>query len=74
MVLIFSTQNLDAASIPCVICQQHNTLGGVRAVSLYASGQQAVACARHLPHNTRDWVLAWVAFETIESINWVPSS
>jgi len=69
MVLIFSTQNSDVAAAPCVICRQENTLGGVRAVSLYASGKQAVACVQHLPHNTRDWVLAWVAFETIEQVS-----
>jgi hypothetical protein len=66
MVLIFSEQKQAAAPIPCVICREQHTLGELIAGSLYADGSQAVACSAHLPHNTRDWMLAWVVFETTE--------
>ena len=67
MVLIFSEQKPAAvAPLACVICQEERVPTYVSAVSLYADGTQAVACTKHLPHQTRQWVLAWIAFETVQ--------
>jgi hypothetical protein len=53
------------AHVPCIICLVDISLHEVTAGSLYADGQQAFACSRHMRDRSR-WILSWIAFEATQ--------